>query len=471
MIESQLLKKNYFQKLFAIKKSTPRETIMTQLPIRISKDNTVHTLSSIIKEDIVATYHMLKGKKSYLLPIFDTQDKNIKKDTYENMLIKTGIFFGIDTDNIVYSERNTNFVRNLFVQLLEDGHIYKDCCINYRSIKEQKTLGTNELQKKNSNIKQYNIRYFVDTKNISLIVPTTTPETMFADVALAVHPDDKRYKKIIKSKVIIPIINKAIPIITDESIDSTKGSGIMRITPTHDSKSLLIAQKHGLPTNKFAVDKKGCFCQSAGDFAGKPVNEFIKNIIKNLDDIHNLESVKYNEEEVITNKKTGEKVLPLLCNQLFIKIDQEIQEIQTAIQNKTLTIVPQEQEENIMDMLHTINYRPVTKEDARGYCLPIRKSKNGTSYTISDNTFLNVPAKKSKNKLTVLSMILFNLIVDKRLRQYFSIEECIDTLLSKSRTGEQSTLEAYIELFTETLPRGYTKELNELKKIVAYTEK
>lgn len=118
-----------------------------------------------------------------------------------------------------------------------------------------------------------------------------------------------------------------------------------------------------------------------------------------------------------------------------------------------------------------MKYRPVTKEDSKGYCLPFRKDKEGKNYFISDNELINLPAKKTKNKLMVLSLIIFNLVVDRRLRQHFSIEECIDVLLGKSRTGEQNTLEAYIELFSETLPRGYSKELNELKKMVEYTEK
>jgi len=190
-----------------------------------------------------------------LLPIFDTEEKNLKTENYENLLIKAGIFFGIDTDNVVYSERNTNFVRNLFVQLVQEGYIYEDCSINYRSIQEQKTLGTDELQYKKMQVKQYNLRYFVDTKNISLIVPTLRPDTIFADVALAVHPDDKRYKKLVGNKVIIPIINKTIPIIADDSVDSTKGTGIIRVTPAHDKKSLLIAQKYGLSKDKFAINK------------------------------------------------------------------------------------------------------------------------------------------------------------------------------------------------------------------------
>jgi hypothetical protein len=222
-IESELLKKKYFQKLFTTKKNTTKwETVITQLPITIKKDTSLDSINGLIQENIIATYQMMKGIKSKLLPIFDTENKDIRTENYENLLIKAGIFFGIDTDNVVYSERNTNFVRNLFVELVNEGHIYEDCSINHRSIQEQKTLGTDELEYKKMQVKQYNIRYFVDTKNISLIVPTLRPETIFADVALAVHPDDKRYKKLVNNKVIIPIINRAIPIIADESVDPMK---------------------------------------------------------------------------------------------------------------------------------------------------------------------------------------------------------------------------------------------------------
>jgi valyl-tRNA synthetase len=471
-IESELLKKNYFQKLFTTKKNTTkRETVITQLPIPTSKEISLESISGIIQEDIMATYQTMKWIKAKLLPIFDTENKNFKTENYENLLIKSGIFFGIDSDNLVYSERNTNFVRNLFVELVQDGHIYEDCSINYRSIQEQKTLGTDEIQHKKMQCKQYNLRYFVDTKNISLIVPTLWPETIFADVALAVHPDDKRYKKLIKNKVIIPIINKTIPIIRDESVNPMEGTGIMRITPAHDKLSLLIAQKHNLQIDKFAIKKNGCFTESAGDFCGKSANEFIKNIIKNLDDIHNLESTKHIEAEIIVHRKTNEKVRPLLCNQLFIKTDKELENIQIAIQEKKLSIIPKEYEENIANIIKTMEYWPVTKEDSKGYSLPLWKSENGKNYFISDNEILNLPEKKTKNKGTVLSLIIFNLIVDKRIKQHFSIEECIDVLLGKSRTGEQDTLSTYIELFSETLPRGYTKEINQLKKIVDYTEK
>jgi hypothetical protein len=122
-------------------------------------------------------------------------------------------------------------------------------------------------------------------------------------------------------------------------------------------------------------------------------------------------------------------------------------------------------------MIKNMEYRPVTKEDSKWYSLPLWKSESGKNYFISDNEILNLPAKKTKNKLTVLTLIIFNLIVDGRINQFFNIEECIDVLLGKGRTGEQNTLMTYIDLFSETLPRWYSKEINELKKIIEYTEK
>lgn len=470
-IESDLLKKNFFQKIYNNKEKNTPNSIITQLPIYINQDIKIGSIRDLIKESVIITYKNMQGSSIKLLPIFDTEWKNLKTENFQNILTKAGIFCDITKDNIIYSEKNTNFVRNLFVDLIKSWDIYEDRAINYRSIDKQKTLGNDEIEHQRKKIKQYNIRYFVDTKNISLIVPTTWPETIFVDVALAVHPDDKRYKKLLKNKVIIPIINKAIPIIADESIDPLQGTGIIRITPTHDSQSLQIAKKHGLTKDKFAIDKKGYFTKYAGDFQHKEAKAFIKNIIKNLDDIHNMESILYKEEDIVIYKKTGERAWPLLCNQLFLKGEKSTIAIQEDIQEKNIKILPDEYEESIQKTIQTIHSWPVTKEDSKWFALPLWKSKNGKNYFISDKEILQLPTKQTKNKLMVLSLIIFNLIVEKRLRQHFSIEECIDILLSKSRTGEQTTLETYIDIFKETLPKWYTKELHELKKIVEYTEK
>lgn len=193
-------------------------------------------------------------------------------------------------------------IRNRIVHFNQMKWIDKDYAINYRSNRLQTNIAADDIVWKKKKDKVYHIRYFVDTKNITLVIATTTPETIFGDVALAVHPEDKRYKKLIGSKVLIPIVNKSIPIIGDETVDAAKDNGIIRVTPCHDRQGLEIAKRHALKLNKFAIDHQGCFTKAAGHFQGKKVGDFFENIIQNLDDIHNLESTKIEEYEVATDK-------------------------------------------------------------------------------------------------------------------------------------------------------------------------
>ncbi len=470
LVESEYEQRRFFQKLFKNSNHKP-ETIITQLPFIFKKDADASSFSHLITLDIRAKYQIMQGKKAQLLTVFDDEQKNINQEKYERLFNQLGIFFGSEKEHISYCERNLNLMKDTFVSLVKQGIIYEDCRINHRSVAEQKTLWTDEIQWKKMWCKLYNLRYFIDTKSVSIVVPTFFPETIFADVALAVHPDDKRYKKMLKHKVIIPIINKAIPIIADETVDPTQGTGIIRVTPWHDAQGLLLAQKHGLKKDKFAIDKNWCFSKLAEDFAGKKVDEFGHNIIQNLDDIHNLESVKTVEHEVAVNKKTWERALPILCNQLFMKMENELGQIKKNIDEDQIHIFPQQMKYKIDEIIDKISYRPMTKENATGYALPLRRGKSGKSYFLCDEDILNLPQKKTKNKYMILTLIIFNLVTDGRLRYSFGIEELIDILLSKSLTGEQTTLEAYLELYSETLKRGYASQINDLKKLLEYMDK
>ena len=116
------------------------------------------------------------------------------------------------------------------------------------------------------------------------------------------------------------MINKTIPVIGDETIDITKNNGVMRVSPCHDTRGLQIAQKHNLKTNTFAIDHNGCFTKLAGDFGEKKVADFLGNILQNLEDIHNLESVHQEEFEIPTDKTSGEKLQPILSQQRFFVV-------------------------------------------------------------------------------------------------------------------------------------------------------
>jgi valyl-tRNA synthetase len=115
--------------------------------------------------------------------------------------------------------------------------------------------------------KMYYVNYFVSGSDKELLVATTRPETLLGDQALAVHPKDKRYKKLIGRSVILPIVNKEIPIIADDMVDMEFGTGVVKITPAHDPADFETAKRHGLRTDYRVIEKNGKMSAEAGIFA------------------------------------------------------------------------------------------------------------------------------------------------------------------------------------------------------------
>lgn len=112
-----------------------------------------------------------------------------------------------------------------------------------------------EVEHQEINEKMYYINYFVSGSDKELLVATTRPETLLGDMAVAVHPKDKRYKKLIGKSVILPIVNREIPIIGDDSIDMEFGTGVVKVTPAHDPADFEMARRHGLRMDYQVIEK------------------------------------------------------------------------------------------------------------------------------------------------------------------------------------------------------------------------
>ena len=128
--------------------------------------------------------------------------------------------------------------------------------VNYSPVLES-VISDIEVEHQEIDEKMYYINYFVSGSDKELLVATTRPETLLGDQAVAVHPKDKRYKKLIGKSVILPIVNKEIPIIADDSIDMEFGTGVVKITPAHDPSDFEMARRHGLRTDYRVIDKNG----------------------------------------------------------------------------------------------------------------------------------------------------------------------------------------------------------------------
>ncbi|USN56624.1 MAG: class I tRNA ligase family protein [Candidatus Peribacteria bacterium] len=227
-----------------------------------------------------------------------------------------------DREQYTLAEGPARAVRYAFQSLYQKGKIYQDNYVVNRSSGAQSVVSNEEVEHREEEGKLYYINYFVEGKGYSIPIATTRPETMFADVAIAVHPQDKRYKKHIGKNALIPYINKPIPIIGDEYVDVSFGTGALKITPTHDVNDFEVAKRHNLPMDQFAFDENNIFTEITGElFAGKPVADFKKNIIEYLKDIGNLDHVEEYTHTVPYCERTGCRIEPRLSQQWFMNVE------------------------------------------------------------------------------------------------------------------------------------------------------
>ncbi len=243
-------------------------------------------------------------------------------------------------ERFTFDEDFHKVVNKVFVSLHKKGMIYRDDYIVHWCSRCATVLSDLEAVPKPEESKLYNIRYFVKAADKSLIVATTRPETLLGDVAVAVHPDDKRYKEYIGKTLILPILNKEIPIIADTRVQMDFGTGCVKITPAHDHLDFEIGRDHELPVIP-VIGKDGKMGKDTGKFAGLDVLQARQNIIEYLDNIGNLESIKNIESSIRKCERCDSTVEPLVSKQWFVKASSMAKKVKKAMDEGKTTFVPE----------------------------------------------------------------------------------------------------------------------------------
>lgn len=397
------------------------------------------------------------------------EDKVLKQAKQNKRFFdKLWLWCDISAEDFVLSEQFNRYIRTVFVDLYKDQKITSQKQIAYRSRNFQTNLFKNNIRVEKQQVTEYTIKYFVDSKWHALTIPTTSLETIFADVAVAVNPQDKRYKKLIGQSVIIPIINKIIPIIWDEDVDSFKWSGVFRVTPGHDKYGLELAQKHDLPTNIFAIDTDWNFTKHAGEFSWKPVDEFLENIIKYIDDIWNLELKRKLNEDKKFDRHTWEQLDNMLLDQRSIGYSYALDYLSEKLPLEDFSVVPKEQKQDILDILENKNRVNISNKSKKWILVPIVQASKWDIFPINDDIVVD-RHKASKTKRTVtLTLIIINLILDNHLSVSFTIEELIDALFMSNFSGETTKLEKYLQIYEQEAieKKEYKKWLKDIQKLL-----
>ncbi len=266
--------------------------------------------------------------------------KNEYGSNIVSQLKKLGASCDWSRERFTMDEGCSKAVREFFVRLYEKGLIYKGEKIINWCPKCKTSISDSEVSFEEKNGHFWNIKYQVVGSDEFVVVATTRPETMFGDVAIAVNPSDKRYNHLVGKIVKIPIVNREIPIISDEYVDVDLGTGALKITPAHDPNDFEVGLRHGLEIIK-VMDESAIMNEKAGKYQGLDRYEARKMLVNDLDKSGYLDSVKEITHNVGMCYRCSTVVEPRVSNQWFVKMESLAKPAIYCVKSKKTSFIPE----------------------------------------------------------------------------------------------------------------------------------
>ncbi len=316
--------------------------------------------------DALVRYHRMKGRNTLWLPgtdhasiavqtILEKQLKSEGKNRYElgrdkflerawqwkaesggtiiNQLRRLGVSVDWSRERFTLDEGLSKAVLEAFIKLYEEGLIYRSNYLVNWCPASQSAVSDLEVEPKEVNGSLWHFRYYLTDGTGYVEVATTRPETMLGDTAVAVNPEDSRYKDLIGKTLNLPIMNRQIPIIADELVDPAFGTGCVKVTPAHDPNDFEMGKRHNLPFINI-MNKDGTLNDNAGEFQGQDRFVARKNVVSRLEAENLLIKVEEYKHTVPYSDRGKVPVEPLLSTQWFVKI--------RPLADKTLEFLDQE---------------------------------------------------------------------------------------------------------------------------------
>ena len=235
-------------------------------------------------------------------------------------LQKLGASCDWDRTAFTMDEIRSESVLKVFVDLYNKGLIYRGVRMVNWDPKALTALSDEEVIYKDEHSKLYYLRYFIEGEDKYIIVATTRPETILGDTAVCVNPNDPRYSFLKGKKVIIPLVNRVVPIIMDDYVDLEFGTGCLKVTPAHDVNDYMLGEKYNLPSIDIFNDN-GTISEAGGLYVGMDRFDVRKQIAKDLQEAGLLEKVEDYDNKVGYSERTNVVIEPKLSMQWFVKMD------------------------------------------------------------------------------------------------------------------------------------------------------
>jgi len=296
------------------------------------------------------------------------------KDEYGSRIIKQLKKLGSSADwereRFTMDKGCSKAVEEVFVRLYEKGYIYKGKRIINWCPTCQTTISDAEVLYQEQEGHFWHINYpIVGEEGKSVEIATTRPETMLGDTALAVNPKDERYKDLVGKEVILPLVNKEIPIIADDYVDMEFGTGVVKITPAHDPNDFQVGKRHNLEVINILTDD-GKINENGGKYAGMDRYEARKLIVQELEEQGYLVNVEPLTHNVGTHDRCGTTVEPMVKPQWFVKMDELAKPAIDAIKKGELRFVPERFNKIYLHWLENIQDWCISRQLWWGHRIP-----------------------------------------------------------------------------------------------------
>ena len=237
-------------------------------------------------------------------------------------------------------EARSESVIKVFVDLYNKGKIYRGVRMVNWDPSAKTAVSDEEVIHQEVHGKLYYLRYRIEDSDKYVVIATTRPETIMGDVAAAVNPEDPRYKDLVGKKVIVPLVNRAVPIITDDYIDIEFGTGVLKVTPAHDVNDYVIGEKHGLEVIDVFNDD-GTISEKGQLYVGMDRFEVRKQIAKDLEEAGLMEKVEDYTNKVGFSERTNAAIEPKLSMQWFLAMKDISEPALKAVMEDTVKLIPE----------------------------------------------------------------------------------------------------------------------------------
>ncbi|AQR95977.1 valine--tRNA ligase [Clostridium saccharoperbutylacetonicum] len=308
------------------------------------------------------------GREAFLEKVWEWSDKY--RATIRNQVKKLGVSADFTREAFTMDENLSAAVKHVFVKLYNEGLIYQGNRITNWCTHCQTALSDAEIEYEEQAGHFWHINYPLADGSGFLEIATTRPETLLGDSGVAVNPNDERYKHLIGKTVILPLVNREIPIVGDDYVDLEFGTGAVKMTPAHDPNDFEVGKRHNLEIIR-VMDDQGIINEKGGKYKGLDRYEARKVIVKDLEELGLLVKIKDHAHNVGTHDRCGTTVEPIISKQWYVKMEDLAKPAIEVVKSGKTKFVPERFDKIYFNWMENIQDWCISRQLWWGHRIPV----------------------------------------------------------------------------------------------------